>query len=256
MVRTAIFLLILYNLGSCSPDDPVYPVNPAGRPPEKFLKAYYEENNLLQSFEYDSNRLMQQRTYYERGESSFRFFYNKSGRLDSAWVRQPVFPRNLYFHYKDSLITAFEVWNGGRIRQWVLFDRDDRGRIIRMSRISLASGLLLDVHYEWEGGNILRYESTDYRGMEVFTYVYELKYDHFRNPYRYVFRSTGYNFVDYLPLTENNWLELVLYRKDDPIGTRMTYSNIFGYGGNYPFVKETTWKEKNIRQGIYAEYKY
>jgi hypothetical protein len=256
MDRIVLFFSMLLFLGACSSDDPVYPRNPVNAPPEKFLKEYYEENNLMQAFEYDSNRVILQRTFSSQGESTFSFFYDRDGRLDSTWVRQRVFPRDLYFHYEDSLMIAFEVWNGGRIRQWVLFERDDRGRITRMTRISLASGLLLDVHFEWEGGNILKYESTDYRGMTVFTFVYEFKYDNFRNPYRYVFRSTGFNFIDYVPLSENNWLELVVYRKDDPAGTRVMYNNVFGYGGDYPFVKQSTQMIEKIRHGIYAEYKY
>ncbi|MBR9997315.1 MAG: hypothetical protein KFF73_00020 [Cyclobacteriaceae bacterium] len=256
MYRIVFSLLVVFIFGACSPEEPVFPPNPVTTPPEKFLKEYYEENNLMQSFEYDSNRLVLQKTYSSRGESSFSFFYGLNGRLDSTWVRQRVFPRDLYFHHEDSLITSFEVWNGGRIRQWVLFDRDNRGRIVRMVRVSLASGLLLDVRFEWDGANILKYEATDYRGLTVATYVYEFKYDEFRNPYRSVFHATGFNFIDYIPLTENNWLELTVYRKDDPAGTKVLYTNVFGYGGNYPFVKESTQVIDKVRRRIYAEYKY
>ena len=150
----------------------------------------------------------------------------------------------------------WEVWNGNKLRQWVFFDRDNKGRIIRMSQISLVFGLLVDVFFEWEGQNITRYESTVYNFPDISTYVYEFKYDQFRNPYHSVFQNIGFNFIDNLPLTENNWLEMLVYEKGDYEGTKINYLNKFGYGGKYPFVKESTQIKDKIRKGIYAEYKY
>jgi hypothetical protein len=150
----------------------------------------------------------------------------------------------------------FEVWNNRILRQRVLFERDREGRIVGMRRFSLNLGQLLQVRFEWEEGNIRRYESTMYGDMGLITWVYEFQYDNYRNPYASVFREIGFNFVDYLPLTENNWVEMVVYEKGNENGTRVTFRNKFSYGGNYPFVKESVQLRGDDRQQIYAEYKY
>ena len=73
-----------------------------------------------------------------------------------------------------------------------------------MTQISLVFGLLVDVYFEWEGQNIKRYQSTVYHFPDGSTYVYGFKYDELRNPYHSVFQNIGFNFIDNLPLTEND----------------------------------------------------
>ena len=243
--------------GACSLDDGINIQPYRSQPvPNHYLKEYYEDDNLVQSFEYEGTRLLRQWLYRGNNVSSIEFVYSEQGRADSARVRQTYFPRDLAFRYRDSLLMEFEVWNNRILRQWVLFDRDEKGRIVEMKRISLSLGFLLHVEFEWEGGNIARYESTFFGDLGTTTWVYEFRYDTFRNPYRSVFHEIGFNFVDYMPLTENNWLELVVYRKDDPNGSRVTYKNTFSYGGDYPFVKESVQIDHKDRLKVYAEYKY
>ena len=188
--------------------------------------------------------------------SNMQFVYGQDGVVDSVYIRQRYFPRDLFFVYNDSLVVEFEVWNNNILRQRVIFDRDEEGRIIRMTRISLTYGLVLDVLFEWEDRNISRYESTFYNNPDPETFVYEFKYDQYRNPYASTFEKIGFNFVDYMPLSKNNWIELMIYKKNDSSGSNVLFKNKFSYGGSYPFAKESVQLEGKNRYELYAEYTY
>ncbi len=254
-----VFLTICFTflLIACSPEEPIdLSKIKRNKPTSYYLKEYLENNDLIQSFEYDSVNLTYMTQYSGSRESTIQFVYRPDGVVDSAYIRQRYFPRDLYFVYNDSLIVEFEVWNSDILRQRVIFDRDEEGRIIRMTRFSLTYGLILDVFFEWENQNISRYESTFYADLDPETFVYEFKYDQFRNPYASAFEKVGFNFVDYMPISTNNWTELLIYKKNDSSGSSVLFSNKFSYGGSYPFAKESVQIEGKNRFEIYAEYKY
>jgi hypothetical protein len=138
----------------------------------------------------------------------------------------------------------------------VFLERDEQGRIIKISRISRNLGLLRTYTFTWEGQNYTKYEFAWYGDYEKRTYVYEFKYDQLRNPYHSAFRNIGFNFVDFLPLTENNATEMLAYQKDNREETKITDKNKFLYVGKYPFVRESAWTQGDNSTDVYGVFRY
>ena len=71
---------------------------------DAFLIEYHENNQLMQTFEYDDGQLFIQTLLRDDKVSSMQFIYSDNGMVDSAYIRQSWFARDLKFHYTDSLI--------------------------------------------------------------------------------------------------------------------------------------------------------
>jgi hypothetical protein len=223
---------------------------------EVLLTEYHENHQLMQTFEYKDDQLFIQTLIQDDEVSSMQFVYSDDGRLDSAYIRQSWFPRALKFHYEDSLIREWEVWHNNNLKQYVFLERDDQGRIIIISRVSLNLGLLRTYKFTWEGQNYTKYEFFRYSNYGKQTFVYEFKYDQQGNPYHAAFRNIGFNFVDFLPLSENNATEMVAYQIDKREETEITFKNQFLYFGKYPFVRESAWKQGNNSTDVYGVFRY
>jgi len=221
-----------------------------------FLTEYHENKELAQTFEYEHDQLIYQTLYENNDVRRIQFVYSENGQVDSAYIRQRWFPRDLKFHYKDSLVMEWEVWNSNKLRQRVYLERDEQGRIIKLSRVSLQNGLVHTYSFTWEGQNYSRYEIAWYGEFEKLTYVYEFKYDQFKNPHYSAFHNIGFNFVDFLPLTENNAVEMLAYQKDNLEGTKITYKNKFLYVGKYPYIRESAWTQGENHADVYGVFRY
>jgi hypothetical protein len=224
---------------------------------KSYLKYYYEDNQLVQSFEYEGDRIIKLIKHGDNDSTIIKFVYHKNGLADSALVKEKYITRQMVFIYQDSVLMGFEVRSSNNSQHQIIFTRDQSNRIIRMALISHKYGILNQVDFFWEGQNILKYESTSFNGMDNPTYVYEFKsYDHLWNPYNSVFGSVGFNFIDFIPLADNNWIELDFYRKNYYNNYKVNYVNKFSYCGQYPYVKQSSQKiDKEITQ-VYAEYNY
>jgi len=229
-------------------------------PPEKirYLKYVYEDDNLVKSFEYEGDRLIKYMAYSDNDVSSIQFIYSENGLVDSAYMVEKKIKRDLVFLYQDSLVSELKVWMNNQLRYRIVFDRDRIGRIIRMSWINSNYGFVRDDYFVWDGYNITRQESKSYNGFDNPTDLYEFSnYDQLWNPYNTVFKKVGFNLLNFkpLPLSENNWVEMVYYKKGD-YGNKVTCINKFSYSGRYPYVNEFIVQDENNRHQIYVEYNY
>lgn len=224
-------------------------------PKTKFLKEYWEDNIQLHYFNYENGRISFQSEIEQNGQATINYHYDEAGRPSIFNVRRQYFDHDLHFIYKDSLFTEFEVWNSLGLVQKYFFTRDNEGKIVQMARVSLNHGLLYYLNFYWEEENIAKYEYTFYSEEGPQTIIYEFSYDEYKNPYTTIFRDVGFNFLSYLPLTENNVSEVKVYSKDNSSNFIM-YKNTYAYSANYPFVRLATKYEGKNRSEIYSEYKY
>jgi len=257
-MRRIFSIISLLCLLACTPDDPTPPPIPA----HYFVLTAYEENKTIyNTFDYEDDQLIQQSFIEEDEIRTIQFVYRDDGLVDSVYIRQSWFPRNLKFHYEDTLIMEWEVWNlANSLVQWVLLERDDQGRIIEMSRVSYNYGLVYTYTFNWDGSNISDYEMTWFSEYENMTYHYEFKYDHYINPYNSTFQKIGINFQHFfpfpLPLTKNNPIEEMSYLKSNPEKTRIVLKNKYFYVGHYPYIRESYVHEGDSIRKIYGVFRY
>jgi hypothetical protein len=159
------------------------------------------------------------------------------------------------------LISEWEVWNNGnRFVQKVIINRDDQGRIIKISRMSFDLGEAQTFIFFWDGLNISRYEYAWFGDYEDLLFIHEIKkYDNRTNPYYSTFKKIGFHF-DYdfpipLPISKNNTLEEVSYKSNNPEISKVITTSKHFYVGEYPYIRESNIKEgDNIRE-IYGVFR-
>lgn len=250
-----LYLIVVPILVSCEPTS--YSEIKPQESKINFLKYYYEDNQLVQHFEYEGDKITKLIKYKDNDSTVINFIYDENGLADSALIKERKITREMKFIYHESVLIGFEVRSSNNSQHQIVLSRDLNNRIVHMEFISYKYGILSQADFFWEGPNIIKYESKSFNGLDNPTYVYDFKsYDHFWDPYNYVFRSVGFNFIDFIPLSENNWIELEISRKNYYNNYRIYYLNKFSYGGHYPYVKQSNQKiDKEITQ-IYAEYNY
>jgi hypothetical protein len=249
MVMRRIYLIILIlGLLACNPGEVPRKISSL---PEYVLTAYEENRQLAQTFEYNENDQLILQSCFDEDEQLIRtiqFVYRENGLLDSIYIRQGWFPRKLKFHYEDTLISDWEVWNNGnRFVQQVFIDRDEQGRITKISRMSFDLGDVQTYIFYWEDQNISRYEYAWFGYYDDLLKVHEMqKYDSHINPYYSTFAKIGFHFVDDfpipLPISKNNTLTEISYLRSNP-EKKLVKTSAHFYVGEYPYIRESIAQE-------------
>ncbi|HLF33539.1 MAG TPA: hypothetical protein VI583_04850 [Cyclobacteriaceae bacterium] len=258
MPAKAAWLLLISITFSCNLDEDITYKN-TGKfvRSNSYLREFIEENTLIYRFKYDSNRLVENYIYTGDETRSFFYEYDSAGSLIKIRGKNPLYDYVLYPVFSDSLLTELNYFINNNFRSTYLFEYDTEGRMVRASRISDRGRLLAETVMVWEGRNISEYELRLVYVIPNVVYKYEFEYDERLNPYRDVFRSLNYNLIEYLPISENNWITMVAYNLEYP-QTRMTLKNTFAYSGpGYPFVRlQSAIESDGKKSEIYSEYKY
>jgi hypothetical protein len=251
-------LSLFFPLVSCSLSENHDNVKPVKVLPYKgHLTEYTEDNQTIYNFIYDSDRLQMHNYYMPDGSKSFVYKYDSAGKPSEIDVTQPLYNYKLYPVFSDSVLLEFKMYINDEYKAKYTFDYDQEGRIIRVARISLRNGIIASTSMIWEGQNIKEYELKLYYFTPPEVYKYKFEYDKYKNPYKIVFRDFNFNFIEFLPISENNWTTMVAYNAEYP-QTTLTMNNTFSYSGpGYPFVKlSSSLKSSGESQTIYSEYKY
>ena len=200
------------------------------------LKEYRENNKKLYSFSYNNDYLETNTIYGDNSLKNFVYHYSGiQGRPDTVIVTQPLYDYFIIPEFTDTLISVLNIYieNDLKLRYIMTYDQDNK--IIQVSKVSVRSGLVARSLFTWEGDNIKSYEVQFMLVIPPVDYVYEYQYDDRINPYKNVFRNLGFNLIEFMPISKNNWLTMVGYNKDYP-QTRVTIRNQFAYSGpGYPF---------------------
>jgi hypothetical protein len=221
------------------------------------LIEYTEDNRIVYNFIYDSDRLQMHNHYMSNGSKTFVYRYDSSGVLCEIDVTQPLYNYKLYPVFSDSVLLELKMYIDDEYKRRYVFDYDNEGRMIRVSRISLGYGIIASTSLIWEGNNIREYELRLYYFTQPEVFKYQFEYDEYKNPYKVVFGDFNFNFIEFLPISENNWTKMVAFNTDFP-QTTLTLNNTFAYAGaGYPFVKLTSSTRSDGKTSeIYSEYKY
>jgi hypothetical protein len=96
--------------------------------PEYYITAYEEDKILSQTFSYVNERLTEMLIYHQDEVESFMFVYKMNGQLDSLYIRRDWFPQDIVFYYDNHMMDKYAIWNGGKLRRWVYFERNQEGK--------------------------------------------------------------------------------------------------------------------------------
>ena len=257
MKKTLVIGIILLVLSCAGNEDYFSPSGIEVIHGKYLLKEYDEDNKKLYSFSYAGDYLESNTIYNDQGLTKYKYHYSETGRPDTIFVSQPHYDYYMIPEFNDTLISLLNVYFEGDLKLKYIMTYDDSNKIIQVSKVSIRSGLVARSLFEWEGNNIKTYEIQFMLVIPPVDYVYEYKYDNRLNPYKNVFRNIGFNLIDFVPVSQNNWLTMVGYSKDYP-QTRLTIRNQFAYSGpGYPFASSKSRVDYDgSRSEIFGKFDY
>lgn len=257
MKKTLMMGIILLVFSCAGNDDNFSPSGLEVNHSMYLLKEYDEDSKKLYSFSYKGEYLESNTIYDDYGLTNFDYHYNLPGRPDTIFVTQPVYDYYIIPEFNDTLISVLNIYIQNDLKLKYIMSYNDDNKIIQVSKVSIRSGLVARSLFTWEGNNIKTYEIQFMLVIPPVDYVYEYEYDEWINPYKNVFRNIGFNLIDFIPISENNWLKMVGYNKNYP-QNRLTIRNQFAYSGpGFPFVSSKSKVDYDgSRSEILGKYEY
>ncbi len=253
------YIFCLFFLLSCSKDKSLDgPFNFVFVENPNLLKDYMENNTVLYDFTYNNkNNLTENNIYNPEGTTTYDFIYDQENRPDTIAVKTPSYNYYLIPAYQDTLLLELDAYYNNQFEFKYVFRYDSIGRIRQVSRYGNSLNLFANSLFTWEGNNIKKYEIQFLYVSPPIIYDYEYEYDNKINPFRKVYKGFNYNLIEYLPISENNWVSMIGYNKDYP-DNKLSVKNVFDYTGpGYPFVKSiSATSYSGTVTDIYAEYHY
>ncbi len=220
------------------------------------LKEYSENNAPVYSFTYDSNHLTANAVYDPSGLNTYRYQYNPEGLPDTIFATTPLYSYYMIPNYSDTMINEIREYYKGILEYRFIFDYDNYGNIVRVTRVNKYDEVLAVSTFVWVENNIKEYVISYQYLIPPITYIYDYEYDKYTNPYINVFGKLNFNLIDFMPISKNNWTHMTGYNLDYP-SNKLTIDNVFSYASEFPFVKEArTISYDGTSKDIYAEYSY
>ena len=225
------------------------PVNP-------LLTEYSENNNPIYSFSYDSGRLVSHTQFAVDGNIEFNYEYDSSGKPNKIEVSRPSYNYTIYPEFSDSLLRELSIMADGRLQSRYVFENDSSGKMIKASRISPANVLIASAVFTWHGLNVTSYELKLLYVNPPITFRYDYEYDRLMNPYKVVFRDFKFNLIDFMPVSENNYIHMTGYNEDNP-RSKVLISYQYSYSAGFPFFRYESLTDFNgATSNSYSDYNY